>query len=62
MSYGEEVKKRVANTKMSHLNTGVSVYVFPSVFLVSGRLCMNTKIIEIHNLLKHVWFGGLGVG
>lgn len=59
---GTEVRKRVANTKMSRLNTGDSVYVFPSVFLVSRTICMNTKIIEIHNLLKHVWFGGLGVG
>lgn len=44
--------------KMSHLNTGDMVY----VFLVPQRIYLNRNIIEVHDLLKHLWFGGFGVG
>ena len=57
-----EVTGRAANVKMSHLNTGDTIYVFPSIFLGPQRIYLNRKIIEVHDLLKHLWFGGLGVG
>lgn len=57
---GKEVRGRVANPKMSHLNTGDMVNVFPGIFLEPQRIYLNRKIIEKHDL--HLWFGGLEVG
>lgn len=58
---GKDVR-RAANTEMSHLNTGDMEYVFPGIFLVPQRIPLNRKIIEVHDLLKHLWFGGLEAG
>lgn len=54
--------RRAANTEMSRLNTGDMVYIFPGIFLLPQRIYLNQKIIQVHDLLKHLWFGGFGVG
>ena len=57
---GKGVRRRAANPEVFHLNTGDRAYVFPRIFQVPPRTCLNGKIIEVHNL--HQWFGGLEVG